>query len=327
MNFNTVVKTLGIAAAAVGMVAVSSSSAWAKYPERPIQIIIPWGAGGGTDATGRIIGTVLQKELGVPVNVVNRTGGQGVVGHSAIATADPDGYTLGVVTVEIAMMHWVGLTELSYKDYTPIGLYNADPAGVQVRADSPWKSAKDMLAAIKAAPGKHKGSGTSQGGIWHLALAGMLKAGGLEPNAAPWVPSDGAASGLKELVAGGVDIVTCSPTEAAPLTQAGKVKILAVMNDTRMDAFPNVPTLKEAAGFDWNIGAWRSLNGPKGLPKEVTDVLVPAFKKVVDSAEFKDFMAKRGFPIVYKDPAGLSAWNATSDKNMGEVLKAVGLAK
>jgi len=327
MKFNTIAKSLGIAAAAVGMVAVTSGSALAKYPERPIQIIIPWGAGGGTDATGRMIGTVLQKELGVPVNVVNRTGGQGVVGHSAIATADPDGYTLGVVTVEIAMMHWVGLTQLSYKDYTPIGLYNADPAGVQVRADSPWKNAKDLLAAIKKEPGKHKGSGTSQGGIWHLALAGMLKAAGMDPNAAPWVPSDGAASGLKELVAGGLDIVTCSPTEAGPLTQAGKVKILAVMNDTRMTAFPDVPTLKESAGLDWTIGAWRSLTGPKGLPKEVTEVLVPAFKKVVDSAEFKDFMAKRGFPIVYKDPAGLAAWNATSDKNMGEVLKAVGLAK
>jgi len=327
MTLKTVAKTLGMAAAAIGMVAASGGVALAKYPERPIQIIIPWGAGGGTDATGRIIGTVLQKELGVPVNVVNRTGGQGVVGHSAIATAEPDGYTLGVVTVEIAMMHWVGLTELTYKDYTPIGLYNADPAGVQVRADAPWKDVKDLLAAIKAAPGKHKGSGTSQGGIWHLALAGMLKASGLDPNAAPWIPSQGAAPGLKELVAGGVDIVTCSPTEAAPLAEAGKVKILAVMNETRMDAFPNVPTLKEAAGLDWNIGAWRSLTGPKGLPKEVTDVLIPAFKKVVDSAEFKDFMAKRGFPIVYRDPAGLTAWNEEADKNMGEVLKAVGLAK
>lgn len=327
MNFTTLAKSLGITAAAIGLTVVASGSAWAKYPERPIEIVVPWGAGGGTDATGRIIGTVLQKELGVPVNVVNRTGGQGVVGHSAIATAKPDGYTLGIVTVEIAMMHWVGLTKLSYQDYTPIGLYNADPAGVQVRADSPWKSAKDLLAAIKAAPGKHKGSGTSQGGIWHLALAGMLKAAGMDPNAAPWVPSDGAASGLKELVASGIDIVTCSPTEAGPLTEAGKVKILAVMNDTRMTAFPNVPTLKEAAGIDWTIGAWRALEGPKGLPKEVTDVLVPAFKKVVESAEFKDFMAKRGFPIVFRDPAGLQKWAETSDKNMGEVLKAVGLAK
>ncbi len=326
MRFSSVAKTFGIAAAAIGMVAVSQGSALAKYPERPIQIIIPWGAGGGTDATGRMIGTVLQKELGVPVNVVNRTGGQGVVGHSAIATAKPDGYTLGVVTVEIAMMHWVGLTELTYKDYTPIGLYNADPAGVQVAADAPWKDVKSFLADVKANPGKFKGSGTSQGGIWHLALAGMLQTAGLDAGAVPWVPSQGAATGLKELVAGGVAVVTCSPTEAGPLADAGKVKILAAMADSRMDAFPDVPTLKEQ-GIDWTMGAWRSFTGPKGLPQEVVDVLVPAFQKVVESAEFKDFMKKRGFPIVYKDPAGLTEFYGVADEGMGGVLKAVGLAK
>lgn len=326
MRFSSVAKTFGIAAAAIGMVAVSQGSALAKYPERPIQIIIPWGAGGGTDATGRMIGTVLQKELGVPVNVVNRTGGQGVVGHSAIATAKPDGYTLGVVTVEIAMMHWVGLTELTYKDYTPIGLYNADPAGVQVAADAPWKDVKSFLADVKANPGKFKGSGTSQGGIWHLSLAGMLQAAGLDAGAVPWVPSQGAAPGLKELVAGGVAVVTCSPTEAGPLADAGKVRILAAMADSRMDAFPDVPTLKEQ-GIDWTMGAWRSFTGPKGLPQEVVDVLVPAFKKVVESDEFKDFMKKRGFPIVYKDPAGLTEFYGVADEGMGGVLKAVGLAK
>ncbi|MBL6946439.1 MAG: tripartite tricarboxylate transporter substrate binding protein [Rhodospirillales bacterium] len=326
MKFKSVAKTLGVAAAAVGMVAVSYGTALAKYPERPIQIIIPWGAGGGTDATGRMIGTILKKYVGVPVNVVNRTGGQGVVGHSAIATAKADGYTLGVVTVEIAMMHWVGLTKLTSDDYTPIGLYNADPAGVQVSADSPWNSAKDMIADIKANPGKFKGSGTSQGGIWHLALAGMLQEAGVDPGAAPWVPSKGAAPGLKELVAGGVSVVTCSPTEAGPLANAGKVKILAAMSDERMDAFPKVPTLKEQ-GIDWTIGAWRSFVGPKGLPQEVVDVLVPAFAKVIQDPDFKAFMKKRGFPIIYKDPAGLSAWYKTADKNMGGVLKAVGLAK
>jgi len=326
MKFTAVAKTLGTVAAAIGMVAVSYGTALAKYPERPIQIIIPWGAGGGTDATGRMIGTVLKKYVGVPVNVINRTGGQGVVGHSAIANAKPDGYTLGVATVEIAMMHWVGLTKLTWRNYTPIGLYNADPAGVQVAADSPWNSAKDMIADIKANPGKFKGSGTSQGGIWHLALAGMLQKAGVEAAAAPWVPSKGAAPALQELVAGGVSIVTCSPTEAGPLADAGKVKILAAMSDKRMDAFPDVPTLKEQ-GIDWTIGAWRSFVGPKGLPREVVDVLVPAFAKVVEDPDFKAFMKKRGFPIIYKDPAGLKAWYQTSDENMGGVLKAVGLAK
>src|SRR5918996_5513333 len=128
------------ALALAGSLSLAAGTAQAQYPERPITLIVPWGAGGGTDATGRIIASLMEAELGVPVNVVNRTGGSGVVGHSAIATAEPDGYTLGVVTVEVNMMHWQGLTELTYEDYTPIALYNADPAGLQVRADSEWAS-------------------------------------------------------------------------------------------------------------------------------------------------------------------------------------------
>ena len=139
---------------------VAVAAAHAQYPQRPVQLIVPWGAGGGTDATARIIAALMEKELKQPFNVVNRTGGSGVVGHDAIARATPDGYTLGLITVEITMMHHVGLTQLRHTDYTPIGLVNADPAGVNVRADSPYKSMKDLLQAIKSNPGKMKASGT-----------------------------------------------------------------------------------------------------------------------------------------------------------------------
>src|ERR1700704_2643701 len=165
-------------------------AAQAVYPERPITLIVPWGAGGGTDATARIIAALMEKELGQPINVVNRTGGSGVVGHQAIASSPADGYTIGLITVEITMMHHVGLTQLKHTDYTPIGLVNADPAGVNVRADSPYKSMKDLLQAIKSNPGKMKASGTGQGGIWHLAIAGLLKDQGIDPNEIPWVPSN-----------------------------------------------------------------------------------------------------------------------------------------
>src|ERR687892_776828 len=206
------------------------SSVFAQYPQRPVQLIVPWGAGGGTDATARIIATLLEKELKQPFNVVNRTGGSGVVGHDAIAKATPDGYTIGMITVEITMMHHIGLTVLKHTDYTPIGLVNADPAGVNVRIDSPYKSVKELLAAIKASPGKLKASGTGQGGIWHLAIAGLLKDQGIDPATVPWVPSNGAAPGLQDLVAGGVDIVPCSIPEARSLIDAGKVKSLAIMD-------------------------------------------------------------------------------------------------
>jgi len=315
-----------VTAAALTLSAVSST-VMAAYPERPLTLIVPWGAGGGTDATGRMIASLLEKELGQPVNVVNRTGGSGVVGHSAIATAKPDGYTIGVATVEIGMMHWAGLTELTGTDYTPIALYNYDAAGFQVRADSEWNTVQDAVDAIRANPGKHKSSGTGQGGIWHLAMAGMLNTGEISPDASPWVPSKGSAPGLQELVAGGVDIVTCSIVEAGALIESGKVKSLAVMDTERNGAFPDVPTLVEAANLDWQMAAWRGLAGPKGMPEEATETLTSAFEKVWNSDEFQEFMKGRGFGLVWKPGDEFAEWMASSDAALGSVMSAVGLAK
>jgi tripartite-type tricarboxylate transporter receptor subunit TctC len=317
-----------IAALAVAStLSLAAGTALADYPERPITLIVPWGAGGGTDATGRMIASLLDKELGQPVNVVNRTGGSGVVGHSAIATAAPDGYTIGVLTVEIGMMHWAGLTELTGADYTPIALYNYDPAGLQVRADSEWQTAQDVLDAVAAAPGEHMASGTGQGGIWHLALAGMLNEAGIAPDAAPWVPSQGAAPGLQELAAGGVDIVPCSVVEATALMDAGKVRSLAVMDSERLAAFPDVPTLKEATGLDWEMAAWRGIGGPKGMPEDVTATLTAALEKAYNSAEFQDFMESRGFGLIWAPNEEFAQWMADSDESLGKVMSAVGLAK
>ena len=311
----------------VALLALAAGSAQAAYPERPITLIVPWGAGGGTDATARIIGSLLEKELGQPVNVVNRIGGSGVVGHQAIASGAPDGYTIGMVTVEIGMMHWQGLTELSGTSYTPIGLVNADPAGLQVRADAPYKDVKELVAAVKANPGKFKASGTGQGGIWHLAIAGMLKDMGVDPTASPWVPSNGAAPGLQDLVAGGVEIVPCSLPEARSLIDAGKVKSLAVMDPKRAALYPNLPTLKEATGSNWAMAAWRGIAAPKNIPAEARDKLVAAIRKIAASKDYTDFMAQRGFGVIYEGPDEFAKFMAKSDADLGATMKAVGIAK
>jgi tripartite-type tricarboxylate transporter receptor subunit TctC len=303
------------------------NAALSAYPERPITLIVPWGAGGGTDATARIIGALMEKELKQPVSVVNRTGGSGVVGHDAIAKATPDGYTIGLITVEITMMHHVGLTQLTYKDYTPIGLVNADPSAINVRSDSPYKSVKELLAAIKANPGKMKASGTGQGGIWHLAIAGLLKEQGIDPNALPWVPSNGAAPGMQDMIAGGVDVVPCSIPEARPMIDAGKARSLAIMDPNPPALYPNVPTLKKELGTNWAIAAWRVIAAPKGIPADAQKTLVATLKKVYDSKEYKDFMASRGFGVVWADPDGAAKFMADSDVSLGAALKAVGLAK
>jgi tripartite-type tricarboxylate transporter receptor subunit TctC len=305
-----------------------SASAFAQYPNRPLTMVVPWGAGGGTDAVARFIASLMEKDLGQPVNVVNRTGGSGVVGHSAIASAAPDGYTIGMITVEITMMHHQKLTELNPASYTPIALVNLDPAGFQVRADSPYKTINDALAAIKAAPpGKFKASGTGQGGIWHLALAGMLSDQKIDPASVPWVPSNGAAPGLQDLAAGGVEFVPCSLPEARALIEAGKVRALTVMDTKRSTLFPDVPTLKEATGSNWATGAWRGIAAPKGLPADVQAKLEASVKKAYDSKDYKDFMAQRGFGVLWGNSQEFAAFMSKGDADMKTVMTAVGIAK
>lgn len=306
---------------------VASPAAAQNYPTRPITLIVPWGAGGGTDATARIIGSLMEKDIGQPVTVVNRTGGSGVVGHSAIALAAPDGYTIGLATVEIGMMHWQGLTELSGTSYTPIGLVNFDPAGVQVRTDAPYKTIQDLLAAIKANPGKLKASGTGQGGIWHLAIAGLLRDQKIDPAAVPWVPSNGAAPGLQDMIAGGVDVAPVSLPEARSLIDAGKVKSLAIMSDKPSALYPNVPTLKSTLGSNWTMGAWRGIVAPKGIPAEARDKLSAAIRKVAASKEYNEFMAKQGYGVVYAAPEEFAKHMAKSDAELGATMKAVGIVK
>ncbi len=311
----------------VMIVTMSPITALAKdYPSRPITLICPWGAGGGTDAVSRIVATLLKQELGVPVNVVNRTGGSGAVGHTAIATAKPDGYTLGMVTVEIAMMRWLGLTEISYKDLTPIAMVNSDPAGISVRADAPWKSYEELEKYVKGNIGKMQASGTGQGGIWHLAMAGWLKTLGLSPTDIKWIPSKGAAPALQDLMADGVALVTCSLPEAATLIEAGKVQPLALMGSERSGNYPDVPTLKEM-GIDWACGSWRGIAAPKGTPQDIIDVLEPAMKKVVESPEFTEFMNNRGYGIYWLNSADFAKALEQADKDNGDVMKAAGLAK
>jgi tripartite-type tricarboxylate transporter receptor subunit TctC len=317
---------VGAQSAALLPIALASAPVQAAYPDRPITMIVPWGAGGGTDAVARFVAAELEKAVKQPVNVVNRTGGSGVVGHQAIASAAPDGYTLGLITVEIGMMRHAGLTKLSHEDFSAIALVNFDPNAVMVRADSPIQDAAGLVAAAKANPGKLKASGTGQGGIWHLGLAGWLVEAKLAGNAIGWVPSQGAAPGLQDLVAGGVDVVSASLPEGRSLIEAGKVKPILLMSDKPDGLFPQVPLLK-ASGSTWTNGAWRGVAGPKGMPKDVVDKLAAAIKDIYDSKAYKDFLASRGFGATWGNPAEFAAFMARDDKAKGEVMKAVGLAK
>jgi tripartite-type tricarboxylate transporter receptor subunit TctC len=320
------------AVAALTLVATWSSlaSAQARVPGGPVQFIVPWVAGGGTDRIARMVAVLLEKELGQPVTVVNRTGGGGMLGHTVGATAPPDGHTITMTTVELVMLHWTDLTPLraipTYKDFTPVALLNIDPAGVQVAATSAWKTLRDLLDYVKSHPGKVWAAGAPKGGIWDLARAGLLKTAGIPVDAMPFVPSAGAAAALQELVAGRVQVVTASLVEGRSLIEAGKVRALATMAEKRDPAFPHVPTLKEL-GYNWSIGTWRGLALPKGTSPDIVAGYEKAVDKIVKSKEFVDFMKHGPFGILYKGPADFSRFLAEQDELMGVLMKEAGVTK
>lgn len=305
-----------------------AAPAWAEYPDRPLTLIVAWGAGGGTDAVARIVAAGLERELGQPVAVVNRTGGSGVVGYTALTTAEPDGYTIGLGEVGIGMMHWQGLTDIDWQSFTPLALVNEDAAGLHVSESSGYPDMAALVEAIKnSEPGTFRATGAGQGSIWHLALAGMLVSEEIELSKVVWVPNDGAAAGLQDLMAGGVDIVTCSMPEARSLIEAGRVKSLSVMGQDRSKLFPEVPTLAESVESDWTMGAWRGMLAPKGLPDDITARLIEALQVVYEGAEFQEFMNGRGFGTSWAAGDEFAAYMEASDHSLGETLKAVGLAK
>lgn len=306
----------------------SPLTAFAEYPDKPIQLIVPWAAGGGSDAAARGIAAALEQQLGITINVVNRTGGGGVVGHTVMAAAKPDGYTLGFITGELNMMHWQGLTKISREDFTPIGMTNYDYPGVQISADSPHKDVAALFTAIKESPkGTFKASGTGMGGIWHVAFAGLLMDQGIQPDQVTWIPSQGAAPAMVELAAGGLEIVPSSVPEARAMIDAGKAKGLAVVSPERNPSFPDIPTVKETLGSDYSLGEWRGVAGPKGMDPAVVAKLETALEAAYKSELYQDFMTKQGFGMEWRKGDDFKQFLAENDEYMGRIIEGIGLKK
>jgi len=318
-------KVLATVVATVATVVLGSFGAQAAWPDRPVTIIVPAGAGGGTDATGRPLAAQLKDIFGQNFNVVNQGQGGGVVGITNIVQAKPDGYTIGIL-YNYAHYKELGQGDFEVKSFTPIAQFNFDPAGFQVAADSPFKTISQALDAIKADPGKYNiACGGGCGGSWPLAIATLMYDWGVDLSKVNMIPGKGAAAAMQELAAGGVDVVPCSIPEAGPLIEAGKVKSLAVFGDKRLSAFPNIPTLQEETGKALSLGAWRGVVGPAGLPQDIADKLEAAVKTIYDSKQFQDAMISRGFGLQWRDSKDFEAFMVNETTNVKTVIKALGL--
>ncbi len=311
---------------ALGLIS-GSTAALAAWPDKPVTIIVPAGAGGGTDATARMLSQRLEQKFKQPFNVVNIGEGGGVIGITKVATARADGYTLGIL-FNYAHYKELGQTTLTMKNFTPIAQYNFDPGTLTVGTNSPYKDARALVDAIKANPGKFNIScGGGCGGSWPLAFAGLMASEGVAIDKLQMIPATGAAAGMLDLASGTIDVIPCSLPETAAMTSAGKTKSLLVMAATRNSNFPDVPTVKEALGKDFSAGAWRGMIGPANLPKDVTAKLEKALKEIVSDPDFVKTMSDRGFGIQWRTQAQFTEFMKGQEADVAKLIGALGLAK
>ncbi len=289
-------RTLVIAAAASVLPGASMAQA-SDYPNRSVEILVPASAGGGTDVLTRAFAEAAKKHLPQPMVVNNKPGASGAIGMGEMITARADGYKLCMVIVEITILPHLGLSKNTWEDFQPIARLNADPAAITVRADSPWNTIEEFLAASKANPGAMKMGNSGNGSIWHLAHAALEDKAGVKFNP---IPFQGAAPAVVALLGGHIDAVSVSPGEVNAHVAGGKLKVLAIMSDQRLKGFEKVPTLKER-NIDLAIGAWRGLAAPKATPPEVVVILKAATRKAAEEPSFKESLDKLNLGYAYAD--------------------------
>ncbi|UFJ43103.1 tripartite tricarboxylate transporter substrate binding protein [Brevibacillus humidisoli] len=295
------------------------------FPQRDLTIIVPFSAGGGTDATARALAKAAEQHLGQSIAVVNKTGGSGAVGFTEGANAKPDGYTLTMLTMEITTLKHLKLSELTHEDFKPIAQVNFDPPAITVRADAPYNTVQEFFDYVKENPGKVKVGNSGPGALWHMAAIIMEKNVGVQFT---HVPFEGANPAVTALLGGHIDMVPVSPAEVKAHVEAGKLKTLAVVDEKQSDVLPGVKTLEEQMGIKMPpIGSWRGLAVPKETPEEVVSILADAFMKAAESEEFKTYMKNNGLGLSIKDASSFQKMIVESHDYFGELIPELGIPK
>jgi len=282
----------------VPLVAVAQES----YPSRPITLVAPFPPGGVADLTARPVAAALEKVLKNPVGVVNKTGAAGAVGMQFVAASKPDGYTLLLALSSISIIPEADKIfdrqpAFTVDQFAPIALISADPTILVVRAESPWKTARDFIDDAKKRSGQISYSSSGIYGTLHMAMELLSHAAGIKLR---HVPHAGAGPALTAILGGHVDALASGPAVVLPHIKAGKLRALAGWGDKRVAALPDVPTFKELGYPDAEFYIWAGLFAPRGTPEPVLARLREATRAAVAEPDFKSAMDKLETPIVFK---------------------------
>lgn len=305
---------------AIGVGVVSPTAFAQAYPNQPVTIVVPFGAGGRTDLTARGVAQALEKHLGVAVPVINKPGAGGVIGAKYVANAKPDGYTIGIFSSAVISAQYTVQTGTNLADYKLAGVMESSPAAISVNYDAPWKTLKDLVAAAKKAPGQLK-LGMIPGASAQVFAGGFVDAAGIEVN---MVPFKGDAPGVTALAGGHIDVHVAVPASYKALSDAKKVRMLAVAADKRMTTFPEVLTMGEQ-GVDLVIGSFHGLFVPNGASEQVVSTLESALRRAMGEKAVNEQMANVGLGPVYMGREEARQFVAGQDATYRRLIDKLGL--
>jgi len=311
------------AAVAALMVAAAAAASAQSFPSRPVRIFVPYPAGGGVDVLTRTLGDVVSKQWGQSVVVENRPGAGGVIASQAVVTSAPDGYTLIMVASGHATnpLLYAKIPYDTFKDFTPISLLASSPNILLVRADSPFRTMGDLIAAAKAKPGSlsfaHAGTGTST----HLAGELLKSLARIDLNA---IPYKGGAPSINDLLGGQIPISFNNGPESVGQLQAGTLRALAVTTAERAPFLPDVPSMSEAVpGYD--TGVWWGLLGPANMPADVLAKLSHDFVAALNTDSVKERLGKLGALPIGSSPQQFDARIHADYDKWGPIIQAAGM--
>jgi tripartite-type tricarboxylate transporter receptor subunit TctC len=298
-----------------------ATSSFAAYPERPVKLIVPWAAGGDTDAIFRPFGQQLQKHLGQTVVIANVTGASGTAGAREAKGSPPDGYTLYAVHDYIHSTYYTGVADVSYTDFEPVCSVSNTPSVVTASPKTKWSSWQELLSDAKARPGQIT-VGATLGSTSHFFPALIEKAAGIKFK---YVSYEGLAPRMNAILGGHIDLTDSNLTQKGKV-DAGQLKFLAVATEKRLPDAPNVPTLKEL-GVNVVYAVTRGVLVPKGTPADVVAKLEGACQKATAEAKFAEDMAKQGTFVKYLDRKGYAAFLKDNDDLNKTLARDLGLLK
>ncbi|MGI6678731.1 MAG: tripartite tricarboxylate transporter substrate binding protein [Dehalobacterium sp.] len=266
-----------------------------KFPNKPVTLIVPYDAGGGSDLTSRMVASIAEKELGVPVTIVNMPGGSGATGYAELRNREADGYTILSCTSTIETMKLLGVLDFNHEAFDIVSGFNYEPAAIAVNAkiaeEKGWNTFADFIEYCKQHPGDVSMGTSAVGGIWNIGTLAAQSAIGVEWNVIP--AGGGGAQPIVQAAGGQIEAVTAGTLEVYNQVEAGTLKVLGIMSDERLDTYPDAETLKEN-GYDVSITTTRSILAPKGVPQERLEVLYQAFSKASSSDEYKEYCTSKG---------------------------------